>query len=228
MPRDAEKVRRRLQEAALKLYETRGYEETTAADIAAEAGVTQRTFFRHFPDKREVLFGGEDEFIDALTRAVIGVPQGLGPLEALFHAFPSVEPFFVKNRAFTAPRQRIIASHPALQERAQTKTRAVMSALAVAFRQRGVPERAASLAAQVGMAAVGHAVAAWFESGSTGLGAHVEQAFNELRDLSTFAPESGPEKDMHELPAGSARSSTRAVSGAKAIKNSLPSGKGPD
>lgn len=195
MPRDAEKVRRRLQEAALQLYQVQGYEQTTAADIAAEAGVTQRTFFRHFSDKREVLFSGEDEFIDALTNAVLSVPHGLGPLEALFHAFPSVEPLFIKNRPFTAPRQRIIASHPALQERAQTKARAVMSALAAAFRQRGVPDRAASLAAQIGMAALGHAVAAWFESGSTDLGACVEQAFKELRDLSTFAPGSGRETE---------------------------------
>jgi AcrR family transcriptional regulator len=188
MPRDAEKVRRRLQEAALKLFDSHGYEETTAADIAAEAGVTQRTFFRHFSDKREVLFSGEDDFIKALQSAVINVSQDLGPLEALFHAFPSVEPLFVKNRPFTAPRQRIIAGHPALQERAQTKTRAVMSALESAFRQRGVPDRAASLAAQVGMAAIGHAVADWLESGSTDLGVYVEQAFKELRDLSTFAP----------------------------------------
>jgi AcrR family transcriptional regulator len=187
MPRDAEKVRRRLQEAALKLYGIRGYEKTTAADIAAEAGVTQRTFFRHFPDKREVLFSGEEEFIHALTSAVASAPQSLGPLEALFHAFPSVEPLFIKSRAFTAPRQRIIAGHPALQERAQTKTRAVMSALAVAFRRRGVPDRAASLAAQVGMATFGHAVAAWLEDGSTDLGTHVKQAFKELRHLATFS-----------------------------------------
>jgi AcrR family transcriptional regulator len=186
MPRDAEKIRRRLQDAALKLYETRGYEETTAADIAAEAGVTQRTFFRHFPDKREVLFGGEDEYIDTLTSAVLSAPQDLGPLEALFHAFPAVEPLFTKNRPFTAPRQRIIAAHPTLQERAQTKTRAVMSALTSAFRERGVPDGAASLAAQVGMAALGHAVAAWFENGSTDLRVYVEQAFEELRALATF------------------------------------------
>lgn len=189
MPRDAEKVRRRLQDAALKLYETHGYDQTTAADIATEAGVTQRTFFRHFADKREVLFGGEDEFIAAMTSAVVSAPQRLGPLEALFHAFPSVEPLFTKNRPFTEPRQRIIAKHPALQERAQTKARAVMSALAAAFRQRGLPDRAASLAAQVGMVALGHAVAAWFENGSTDLSVYVEQAFKELRDLSTFAPE---------------------------------------
>jgi len=75
------------------------------------------------------------------------------------------------------------------------RRRAVMSALAAAFRQRGVPDRAASLAAQVGMAALGHAVAAWFESGSTALGAHVEQAFIELRDLSIFAPKSGSETE---------------------------------
>jgi AcrR family transcriptional regulator len=191
MPRDAEKVRRRLQEAALKLYQTQGYEETTAADIATEAGVTQRTFFRHFPDKREVLFSGEDELIDALTSAVVSVPKGLGPLEALFHAFPLVAPLFIKNRPFTAPRRRIIAAHPALQERAQTKTRAVMSALESALRKRGVPDRTASLAAQIGMAALGHAVAAWFESESSDLGAHVERAFEELRELSTFAPGSG-------------------------------------
>jgi AcrR family transcriptional regulator len=187
MPRDAEQVRRRLQEAALKLFETRGYEETTAADIAAQAGVTQRTFFRHFPDKREVLFSGEDEFINALTKAVAGVPQGVGPLEALVQAFPSVEPIFIKTRGFTAPRQRIIAAHPALQERAQTKTRAVMSALAVAFRQRGVPDRAASLAAQVGTAAFGQAVAAWLEDGSTDLRTYVQQTFKELRALSNFS-----------------------------------------
>jgi hypothetical protein len=106
-------------------------------------------------------------------------------------AFPSVAPLFSKNRPFTAPRRLIIAAHPALQERAQTKTRAVMSALVVALRERGVPDRTASLAAQVGMTALSHAVAAWFDSESTDLGVHVEQAFEELRELTTFAPGSG-------------------------------------
>jgi AcrR family transcriptional regulator len=194
MPRDPEKVRHRLQEAALKLYQTRGYDDTTAADIAAEAGVTQRTFFRHFPDKREVLFGGEDEFISTLTSAVASVPSDLGPLEALVRAFPSVEPLFIQNRSFTEPRRHIIAAHPALQERAQTKSRAVMSALVEAFRQRGVSDRSASLAAQVGMATLGQAVAAWFENGSTDLGVHVEHAFKELSDLVTFAQRSRHER----------------------------------
>jgi AcrR family transcriptional regulator len=197
MPRDPEKVRHRLQEAALKLYQTRGYEDTTAADIAAEAGVTQRTFFRHFPDKREVLFGGEDEFISTLTSAVVSAAPGLGPLEALVRAFPSVEPLFIQNRPFTEPRQLIIAAHPALQERAQTKSRVVMAALVEAFRQRGVPKCAASLAAQVGMAALGQAVAAWFEDGTMNLGVHVERVFRELSDLVTFANDQDTRRVNH-------------------------------
>lgn len=186
MPRDAEKVRRLLQEAALQLFETRGYDETTAADIAAAAGVTQRTFFRHFPEKREVLFGGEDEFIGTLTAAVRAAAPELGPLEALFHAFPAVAPLFVKNRPFTEPRRRIIAANPSLQERADTKNRAVTAALAAALRERGVPAPTAGLAAQVGMAALGQAVAAWFDDGATGLDVHVAHAFGELRTLSAF------------------------------------------
>jgi AcrR family transcriptional regulator len=187
LPRDAEKVRRRLQEAALQLYQTRGYEQTTAADIAAEAGVTQRTFFRHFSDKREVLFGGEAEFIDALTRGVLSASQGLGPWDTLLHAFRLVEPLFIEHRSFSAPRRFIIAAHPALQERAQTKARDVMAALTSALCQRGVPDRSANLAAQMGMAAMGHAVAAWFEDGSRDLGTYVEQAFKEVHDLSSLA-----------------------------------------
>ena len=66
MPRDGKKVRKHLQWAALELYRERGYEETTAAKIAAKAGVTERTFFRHFPDKREVLFDGDAVFTEAV------------------------------------------------------------------------------------------------------------------------------------------------------------------
>jgi AcrR family transcriptional regulator len=187
MPRDAKKMRRRLQEAALKLFQTQGYEQTTAADIAEEAEVTQRTFFRHFSDKREVLFGGEEVFIDTLTNAILHASPDLGPWDVLLHAFRSAEPLFIENRSFSAPRQVIIASHPALQERAQTKIRAVIAALATALRQRGVPERLANLAAQVGMAALNHGVAAWLQSGSNDLGPHVEQAFRDVRYLSSGA-----------------------------------------
>lgn len=172
----------------MTLFQTRGYEQTTAADIAAEAGVTQRTFFRHFPDKREVLFGGEAEFIDVLTKGVLSAAPGLGPWDTLLHACRTVEALFVENRSFSAPRRLIIAVNPALQERAQTKTQDVMAALASALRQRGVADRSANLVAHMGMAAMGHAVAVWFENGSTDLSIYIEKAFREVHDLSAHDP----------------------------------------
>ncbi len=185
MPRDGEEVRRRLQMAALELYRDRGYEQTTAADISKRAGVTERTFFRHFPDKREVLFDGDAAFRDALTSAVRNVPPALGPWDTLFRAFQSVEHMFVENRSFSEPRQRVIASSPALQERAMAKTRSVIAALASTLCERGVSDRQANLAAQIGMATMSHAVATWFDDDSSDLGDHIARAFDQVRDLSS-------------------------------------------
>src|SRR5580698_7893379 len=118
MPRSGEDARRRLQEAAFDLIRERGYDTVTTAEIAARAGVTERTFFRHFPDKREVLFHGDTAFIEALKTAIRDAPAALGPWDTLFLAFNSVKQTFVENRPFTEPRQRVIASSPSLQERA--------------------------------------------------------------------------------------------------------------
>jgi AcrR family transcriptional regulator len=192
MPRSGEKVRRRLQQAALELFAERGYELTTAAEIAAKAGVTERTFFRHFADKREVLFGGETALSDALNSAVREAPAELGPWETLFRAFRSAEPLFVENRPFAEPRHRIIDSNPALQERALAKTRSLIAGLASALRERGVADHEAMLAAQMGMAALGHAVACWFDDGSSDLGDQLVQAFGKVRDLSASGSEIGP------------------------------------
>jgi AcrR family transcriptional regulator len=191
MPRSGEKVRRRLQQAALELYGERGYELTTAAEIAAKAGVTERTFFRHFADKREVLFDGETLLGDILNSAVRDAPAELGPWDTLFRAFRSAEHLFVENRAFAEPRHRVIASSPALQERALAKTRSLIAGLASALRERGVPDHVAMLAAQMGMAALGHAVACWFDDGSSDLGDHLVQAFRKVRDLSASSSEIG-------------------------------------
>lgn len=189
MPRNGEEVRRRLQLAALELYRERGYEETTAAEIAAKAGVTERTFFRHFPDKREVLFGGEAVFADALTCAVRDAAPALGPWDAMFSAFRAVEHLFIENRSFSEPRRRVIANSPALQERELAKARSLIAALASALCERGVPARQASLAAQMGMATLSHAVATWFDGGSSDLGEHIVRAFREVRDLSSSSRE---------------------------------------
>ena len=191
MPRDGETVRKRLQWAALELYRKRGYEETTAAEIAAKAGVTERTFFRHFPDKREVLFDGDAAFAEALMSAVRRASPILGAWDTLFFAFNSVKEMFVENRPFSEPRQRVIASSPALQERATAKTRMLIGALASALCERGVPGQQANLAAQVGMATLSHAVAAWFEDDSRDLGEYIVGAFQQVRDLSSSRPQQG-------------------------------------
>ena len=183
MPRSGEDARRRLQQATLELFRERGYEATTTAEIAARAGVTERTFFRHFPDKREALFDGEEAFRDALTDAVAGAPEELTPMDALLCAFRSVGPMLEHNRPFSEVRQVIIARTPALQERVLTKTANLVGALAAALGRRGFDEGLATLAAQVGMAALGHAAKAWFEDPGPGLDAHLGRAFEALRRL---------------------------------------------
>lgn len=192
MPRNAEPARRRLQQATLELFRERGYDATTTAEIAARAGVTERTFFRHFPDKREALFDGEEAFRDALTDAVARAPEGLAPMDALLCAFRSVEPMLERNRAFTEPRREIVARTPALQERVLTKTANLIRALSAALGRRGVDDGLAHLAAQIGMAALGYAAKAWFDDPRPGLDAHLRRAFDTLHHLSPtiFKPNS--------------------------------------
>ena len=209
MPRNAEEVRKRLQWAALELFRERGYEETTAAGIAAKAGVTERTFFRHFSDKREVLFDGDIAFSEALATAVRNAPKALGPWDTLYFAFNTVKHVFVENRPFTEPRQRVIAASPALQERAAAKTRLLIAALASALCERGLSVPQANLAAQMGMATLSHGVAAWFNDGSIDLGEHIVKAFQEARDLSSSNTAIAKGKRKHSKPSRKGRATRR-------------------
>ena len=184
MPRSGEDARRRLRDAALELALERGYDATTAAEIAARAGVTERTFFRHFRDKREALFDGEEAFRDALVEGVVAAPEDLEPMDALFRSFCSVEQILLDNRSFSAPRQAVIARTPALQERVLMKTAGLVEALAGALRRRGVDDAVAAFAAQLGMAAFGYAANTWFEDPAAGLETHLIRAFDLLHSLS--------------------------------------------
>ncbi len=183
MPRNGQDVRGRLQQAALELYRDHGYDRTTTSEIAARAGVTERTFFRYFPDKREVLFDGEAKLRLALTTAIAEASDELGPLETLFAAFRSIEKMLEDNRPFAEPRHHVIARTPALHERELAKIASLTAALASALRERGVSDGLATLAAKTGMAAFGHAAFCWFEDATIGLGDHLDRAFRELREL---------------------------------------------
>ena len=183
VPRSGEPARQRLQQAALELYRERGYDTTTTAEIADRAGVTERTFFRHFADKREVLFDGEATLRVELERGVADAPVGLDPLTILLRAFGAAIPLFEANRSVAQPRNQVIASTPALRERALAKEASLIQALAASLQRRGVNDRRAVLAAQLGMAAFTQAVQSWFEHPEHDLNDHLAHALGDVRAL---------------------------------------------
>ncbi len=186
MARAEKEMRQRLRQAALELYRDQGFNQTTAAQIAARAGVTGRTFFRHFADKREVLFE-EEALRIALIAGLSAAPRTLDPLDALLWAFRFAEPLLEENRSSADLRREVIAATPALQERALAKAAALTNNLAAALRQRGIEDRMASLAAQVGMAACSQAAEAWNADPSQPFAAHLDGAFADLQNLTSLA-----------------------------------------
>ena len=193
MAKSEDDVRVRLQRMALELFLERGYDQTTAAEIAARAGVTERTFFRHFPDKREVLFDGEGILRAALTASIAEAPDGLGPLDTLFRAFRSVQPLLEANRPFSKPRHEVISSTPALHEREMAKMGALATALAAALQARGVAELRAVLAARTGMAAFVQATVSWLDDPEQGLGERLAFAHRELKAILAESADRGGE-----------------------------------
>ncbi|WP_242411366.1 TetR family transcriptional regulator [Burkholderia sp. A1] len=177
-----------MQDAALDLYTTKGFDQTTTAEIAAQAGVTERTFFRHFADKREVFFDGEGALVEKLVEGVRGAPDGDAPMRVLLRAFTSVAAMVEANRAFLGPRQKVIEAVPALRERALAKSAAVTAALSAALVERGIEAPLAMLAARTGVAVFGLAAHTWHGTTTPGLASHLEQAFAHLQDL-THPPE---------------------------------------
>lgn len=176
-------ARVRLQQAAVELFREHGYDRTTAAEIAGRAGVTERTFFRYFKDKREVLFDGQAVLVDALTASIADAPAELGPLDALFRAFRSVTTLLEDNRLFSKPRQEVISATPALHERELAKLEALSNALALALRERGVSRLPAELAARAGMASFARATLAWLEDDQPALAERLDLAERALKSL---------------------------------------------
>ncbi|AEA28520.1 TetR/AcrR family transcriptional regulator [Pseudonocardia benzenivorans] len=183
MPRSGADARRRLREAALDLYREHGYDATTTAQIAERAGVTERTYFRHFADKREVLFDGEDDLRTVLVDAVAAAPPELPPLAVLTRAFTAAVPLFVAGRSVAERRQEIIVATPALQERAHAKSAALTEALATALAARGLPRPSALLAGRIGMASFGHALGSWDGRSASELERLIAESAAEARSL---------------------------------------------
>ncbi|MGH8962044.1 MAG: TetR/AcrR family transcriptional regulator [Jatrophihabitantaceae bacterium] len=156
----------RLEQAALELFATRGYEQTTATEIAQSVGLTERTFFRHFSDKREVLFRGQELFVQAFLDGVDGAPPDAAPIEIVACALQSAAAFFPDElRPHARTRQSVIEQNPALQERESHKLAGLATTVADALRARGVDELAATLAAESGATVFGIAFAQWIREG---------------------------------------------------------------
>ena len=145
-------ARGRLLQAALELYGERGFEQTTAAEIAQRAGLTERTFFRHFADKSEVLFAGAEALRDLLVSAVADAPDSAAPIDAAVAGIEAAGAAIQEGGDLARRRQTIIAASAELQERELIKLASLASALADELRRRGVPEPAASLTAEAGIA----------------------------------------------------------------------------
>ncbi|HEY2542780.1 MAG TPA: TetR family transcriptional regulator [Gaiellaceae bacterium] len=141
----------RLATAALSLFEEQGYDDTTVAQIAERAGLTKRTFFRYFSDKREVLFGGSQELERRWVEAVAAAPAGATPLAAVTAGFDPVAEMFAERHAFARTRARIVEANPELQERELIKLQNLAGAITSKLAERGVPANEAILAAQAGV-----------------------------------------------------------------------------
>jgi AcrR family transcriptional regulator len=138
--------------AAIELYGARGYEQTTVAEIAKRAGLTERTFFRHFADKREVLFAGMTSLEELLVAAVANAPDGAAPIDAAIAGVEAAGAAIQEGGDLPRLRARIIATSVELQERELVKLSLLASSTARELRRRGVPDPAASLTAEAAIA----------------------------------------------------------------------------
>jgi AcrR family transcriptional regulator len=157
-------ARGRLAQAAFALYGERGFEQTTVAEIAERAGLTERTFFRHFADKREVLFAGADALRELLVSTVAKAPASLPPIDAAAAGLEAAAALIQEGQELAQQRQAIIAASAELQERELIKLASLASALAEALRGRGIKDPAASLTAEAGIAVFKVAFERWIDA----------------------------------------------------------------
>ena len=178
----------RLERAALELYLERGFDQTSVAEIAERAGLTERTFYRHYADKREVLFAGSTAFQDLFVDAVARAPQAAGPMEAVSASLRAAATMLQEREDFSRRRHAVITANATLQERELIKLALLADALAAALRRRGADDASASLAAEAGIAVFKVAFRRWIDqTGSKSLPHLVDESLTGLRHLTAPA-----------------------------------------
>ena len=195
----------------MELYAERGFDSTSVAEIAERAGLTERTFFRHFADKREVLFYGSKALQEFLVGGVEDAPQSLAPIEVIVSALVGAATgFFEERREFARRRQAIIAANTELQERELIKLASLASALASALRKRGVRDQTASLAAEAGISLFKVAFQRWVDDdGESSLAHIIEQSLREMRAVTAGQRRPAPAGAAQRHP-GHLRPSSRS------------------
>ncbi|NLU80323.1 TetR/AcrR family transcriptional regulator [Micromonospora sp. HNM0581] len=173
----------RLLRAALDLFAEQGYDRTTVIEIAQRAGLAKSTFFRHFHDKREVLFSGQDLLNGLLAEGITNAPSAATPLDAVEAALDTVATIFTPARREYAPALlAALADNSELRERDALKRRGFADTMTEALRRRGIPDRPASVAAWLGVLAFGEAYSRWADPANhQGFDELARQALRELR-----------------------------------------------
>jgi AcrR family transcriptional regulator len=174
----------RLIEAAITLFDEQGYDATTIADIAAAAGLTKRTFFRYFADKREVLFNGSLELAERWIGGIEAAPPDAGAMAAVSAGLDEVAELFADRHPFARMRSRIIVVNQELQERELIKLQSMAEAIKAALVARGVTESAAILAAQAGVTVFHVAFASWVKQDDPAAFSRLmDESLQELRSV---------------------------------------------
>jgi AcrR family transcriptional regulator len=177
-------ARGRLEKAAMELFQERGYVQTTVEEIAARAGLTERTFFRYFADKREVLFSGSKELERGIVDRIESAPQEASSLDAVAAAFEGAGAELQDRRDlhFVRARYALVTKHAEIQERELIKLASLAVAVTNALHARGVSEPAASLAAEAGIAIFKIGFERWVrERKPRDLAAHIRAAVVALK-----------------------------------------------
>ncbi len=202
----------RLEKAAMDLFQERGYAGTTVGDIAERAGLTERTFFRYFVDKREVLFSGSKELEKAIVDVVVNAPKDAAPLDVVVQAFESAGAALQARRDLTHVRARyaIVTEHAEVRERELIKLASLAAAVTKALHARGVAEPGAALIAETGITVFKVGFERWVTAKKAGdLAAHIRVAADVLKAVTAGVPASTrakaartPERRKRERKAG--------------------------
>jgi AcrR family transcriptional regulator len=179
-------ARGRLEKAAMELFQERGYVRTTVEDIAARAGLTERTFFRYFADKREVLFSGSKDLEKGIVDCIERTPRDVGPLDTVAAAVEAAGAELQDRRdlRFVRARYALVTKHAELQERELIKLASLAVAVTKALHARGVSEPAASLAAEAGIAVFKVGFERWLsEKKPQDFAAHIRAALDALKGI---------------------------------------------